>query len=72
MSVQTEVELLKRQNRRLKVGLFTTITVLIVAGTMLTLVQHRRAESALRMAEQARQEAVHHLKDKATSEERRD
>jgi cytochrome c-type biogenesis protein CcmH/NrfF len=68
MGVEAELELLKRQNRRLKVALFTIPVAIVVVGVIVSslvavraqrLEERARAEAerALRMAEVARVEA---------------
>ena len=68
MGLEAEIKILKRQNRRLKIALFSTLTVLIVsvlAGigiTSFTAIQAVRAreqtQRAVEMERQAREQAV--------------
>ena len=50
MSIEAEVKIVKRQNRRLKVALFTSLAVVlasVVAGTVLTTLMASRYERGL-------------------------
>jgi uncharacterized membrane protein (DUF485 family) len=61
MSIEAEFEALKRQNRRLKVALFSTITVLIVGAAMVTAftaTAATRARAAERLARAQAQAAL--------------